>query len=284
MKRERQSVEHILSHLSSIESEWEDEFSDRVLSLLARFPEKQEYTEDDVREFLAAAAEVGQFEEALTVIRLFLGLSKDEFRTVWRSTSDGMGLGVTAFRSDPEGYITRFSALGVLEAIETLVHTPVTWRTILQERLRAGRGSAVKGQMRGRALENFVERCVREVFGENRYQARCRFKGEGGKSEKCDFAIPSGEDAQIVIEVKAYGATGSKLSDVLGDVERILRSKRQDTTFLLVTDGLTWHDRESDLRKLVEHQNEGRITRIYTRRMAREFEADLRQLKAELNL
>lgn len=280
MRRERQSVEYILSQLSSVESEWEDEFSERVLALLAEFPEKQEYVPKDLREFLDAAAEAGQFEEALTVIRLFLGLSKDEFRTVWRSTSGGMGLGVKAFRSDPEGYVTQVAALGALSAIQELVHTPVTWRTLLQERLRAGRGSAVKGQMRGRALEDFVERCVREVF----YQARCRFTGERGQSEKCDFAIPSGDDVQILIEVKAYGATGSKLTDVLGDVHRIVNNKRQDTYFLLVTDGLTWYDRVNDLRKLVELQNQGRITRIYTRRMAGEFISDLRQLKAELDL
>ena len=51
-----------------------------------------------------------------------------------------------------------------------------------------------------------------------------------------------------------------------------------------LSDGLTWYDRVNDLRKLVELQNQGRITRIYTRRMAGEFISDLRQLKAELDL
>lgn len=118
-----------------------------------------------------------------------------------------------------------------------------------------------------RALEDFVETLVREVFGEG-YDARCRFVGAKGTStEKADFAIPSRSDPQILIEVKAYGATGSKQTDVLGDIARIVEQKRHDTDLLFVTDGVTWKERDSDLRKLVEMQNEGRIARIYTRRM-----------------
>jgi hypothetical protein len=38
------------------------------------------------------------------------------------------------------------------------------------------------------------------------------------------------------------------------------------------------------LRKIVEYQNTGIISRIYTLAMADRFEADLRQLKAEYRL
>ncbi len=55
-------------------------------------------------------------------------------------------------------------------------------------------------------------------------------------------------------------------------------------TFLFFTDGLTWKQRKSDLRKLVEFQNNGDITRIYTYALAEQFEADLRELKAEYKL
>ncbi len=103
--------------------------------------------------------------------------------------------------------------------------------------------------------------------------------GARGKStEKADFAIPSKEDARILIEVKAYGATGSKQTDVLGDVARVVAEKRPDTDFLLVTDGVTWLDRGSDLRKLIEMQNTGEIQRIYTRAMAQQLQDDLLEL------
>ncbi|MBI2689239.1 MAG: hypothetical protein HYX27_23290 [Acidobacteria bacterium] len=45
-----------------------------------------------------------------------------------------------------------------------------------------------------------------------------------------------------------------------------------------------WKQRKSDLRKIVELQNTGDITRIYTFAFAEQFEADLRQLKSEYRL
>ena len=53
---------------------------------------------------------------------------------------------------------------------------------------------------------------------------------------------------------------------------------------LFFTDGLTWEQRKSDLRKIVGLQNNGGITRIYTSAMADRFEGDLRQLKGEYRL
>lgn len=101
---------------------------------------------------------------------------------------------------------------------------------------------------------------------------------------QCDFAIPSKETPEIVIEAKGYGATGSKMSDIIGDVQAIIDTKRSDTAFLFFTDGLTWRQRKSDLRKIIDLQNAGDITRIYTYSLARQFEKDLRQLKREHGL
>jgi hypothetical protein len=64
----------------------------------------------------------------------------------------------------------------------------------------------------------------------------------------------------------------------------LVNEKRDDTHFLLVTDGTTWRDRTSDLSKLVTLQNQGKIARIYTQSMADQLEADLRQLKKEHGL
>ena len=71
---------------------------------------------------------------------------------------------------------------------------------------------------------------------EGKYDTRCRFIGATGLStEKADFAIPNREDPRILIEVKGYGATGSKQTDILGDIERIANQKRSDTHLLLST-------------------------------------------------
>lgn len=95
--------------------------------------------------------------------------------------------------------------LGAPSRLQALVNTPVGWRDMLVERLRGGRGSAIKGQTRGRGLEDFVEELVKRTIGDGRYDKRCRFVGATGtSSEKTDFAIPSKDDASILIEVKAY--------------------------------------------------------------------------------
>jgi arginine/lysine/ornithine decarboxylase len=165
------------------------------------------------------------------------------------------------------------------------VDRPVDWRDLLEERLKTGRGSAIRGQKRGRILEDFVEVVLQEIFGKDNYESRCRFRGESGLStEKADFAICSRDDPRILIEVKAFGATGSKLTDILGDMQRIITEKRHDTDLLFITDGVSWRQRLNDLRKLVELQNRGRIQRIYTMAMEKSLRRDLEQLKREHGL
>ena len=68
-------------------------------------------------------------------------------------------------------------------------------------------------------VEDFAESIVRRVFGDA-FEARCTFRGKNEKTAKCDFAIPSRLDPRIVIESKGYGATGSKMTDVIGDIEK----------------------------------------------------------------
>ena len=166
-----------------------------------------------------------------------------------------------------------------------MVHTPLHWSDVLVERLKGGRGSAIKGQQRGRGLEDFTEAILQRVFPDEMIDPRCRFVGATGIStEKADFAVPSRNDPHLLIEAKAYGATGSKQTDVLGDLHRIVEQKRHDTVFMLITDGLTWRERLSDLSKLIELQNQGLIHRIYTRAMANDLFEDLQQFKEESGL
>jgi hypothetical protein len=179
--------------------------------------------------------------------------------------------------------LAALSSLDLPAAITTAVNFRPVWSDILIERLRSGRGKAIKGQKRGRGLEDFTEELVREVFG-NQYEPRCQFTGVGGKIAKCDFAIPNRNKPVILIESKGYGATGSKMTDVYGDVEKIIQAKRPDVAFILITDGITWMRRLNDLRNLVRMQNEGSILRIYTTKMAAQFKEDLGQLKTEYGL
>ena len=74
------------------------------------------------------------------------------------------------------------------------------------------------------------------------------------------------------------------MTDIIGDIGKMIAAKRADAAFLFFTDGITWRERQSDLRKIVEYQNNGDTTRIYTQAMAVQLEADLEQLKTEYRL
>ncbi len=278
MERVEQSLDEIVTSLRPLVVEWKDDTAFRVIAKLGDLPVKDSYSPDDVRALLDE-----DFDDGILVCRLFLGLSKDQFVSAIKELLDDGGIGVKSYRSNPEAYTEALSAAGLLEAMAEEVNREPHWSDVLVERLRSGRGSAIAGQRRGRGVEDFAQAIIEKVFGAG-FHMRCAFAGPRGRLAKCDFAIPSRENPRIVIEAKGYGATGSKMTDVIGDIEKIIAAKRSDTAFLFFTDGLSWKQRKSDLRKIVEYQNAGDITRIYTYAMADRLETDLEQLKREYGL
>jgi hypothetical protein len=273
-----QSIQDILASLRPLTVEWQDDTSRRVIAEIEAMPVKKAYAAADIQLLLDK-----HFDDGLLICRLFLGFSKDRFVPALRRALEAQSVGVTVYRKNKASFIDALLTLGLLEAMAEQTNRVPLWSDVLVERLRSGRGSAISGQKRGRAVEDFAEAIVRKVFG-NRFSPRCNFIGPRNKTAKCDFAIPSKSDPRILIESKGYGATGSKMTDVIGDIEKIIAAKRSDTAFLFFTDGLTWNQRRSDLKKIVEYQNAGDITRIYTYAMADQFEADLSQLKTESGL
>jgi len=273
-----QKLDDIMASLRPLTVEWQDDTARRVIESLKRLHVKKAYTTEDVKALLDT-----HFEDGMLICRLFLGLSKDQFVSVFKGIREGQGIGVKSYHAHPDAFIEALLSTGLLEAMAEEANRKRHWSDVLVERLRSGRGSAISGQKRGRGVEDFAEAIVAKVFGTD-FQTRCTFTGPRGHKAKCDFAIPSKSAARILIEAKGYGATGSKMTDILGDIRTIVAAKRPDTAFLFFTDGLTWKERSSDLRQIVEFQNNGDITRIYTYAMADQFEADLRQLKAEYKL
>lgn len=219
MKRYRQTFEEIENSLIPIEASWLDTHAEEVIGLLKTLPIKRAYDVTDV-----AALLTHDFQVATTAIRLFLDLSKDEFVHRMGQAMGAGGIGKKRYLANPPAYLKALDDMGLCSMMTAAVHQPLHWSDLFIERLKGGRGSAIKGQTRGRSMEDF---------------------------------------------------------DVLGDIARIVEEKRHDTVLLLVTDGITWKQRPSDLRKLVALQNEGKIQRIYTKSMAEDLRLDLDTLKAE---
>lgn len=277
MRLPDQTLDEILIALTELEAAWEDATSARVVERIRTLPVKPTYTPQDLRGMLD-----DDIEDTKLIVRLFLGRSKDEFETALRELLPS-GTGAKAYRGDPERFVAVLVELGILDAMSEVINTPWSWTDLLVERLRAGRGRAIRGQVRGRSLEDFVEQVLRRHFAA--FDSRCTFLGRDGRMEaKADFAIPSKQSPRIIVESKGYAATGSKQTDVIGDLRAITGAKRPDTVLIFFTDGLTWRQRQSDLKKVVAMQNEGLVTRIYTRAMADQFESDLQVWKREFDL
>lgn len=277
MKIVEQTLEELTNALTPLEAPWQDEHAAKVIALIQSIPVKKSYTNDDVGILFDE-----NFDAAFTAAYLFLGVSKDEFQDRLAAVLPAPN-GVKRFRNDRAKFLNALEELDLPSAMTAAANFRPAWTDILIERLRSGRGKAIKGQTRGRDLEDFTQALLQEVFG-GQFERGGQFTGVSGKSAKCDFAIPNRRKPVIIIEAKGYGATGSKMTDVYGDAEKIIQAKRSDIAFILITDGITWMRRLNDLRSLIKMQNDGSILRIYTTRMAAQFRDDLRQLKEEFGL
>lgn len=277
----QQGFSQIIDSLSALEADWMDNTAEAIMDRIRAVPMKTEYNRADI-ESLIDAGNGNDFQVSKFCVGLFLGFSKDKLEVELTDRLGPGGTGVKRYQKDREGYLDVLEELGLRDAMTATVNALPVWSDILKERLRSGRGSAIQGQQRGRELEDFTEEVIKEVFGAA-YEPRCTFQGVNGLA-KCDFAIPNKAQPFILIEAKGYGATGSKMSDIIGDVDAIIGAKRHDASLLLITDGLTWKARANDLRKIIQRQNEGRITRIYTKQMRDQFKADLATLKGEYGI
>lgn len=277
-----QQLDETMNSLSSLEADWMDDTAKAIMARLQTIPVKPQCHNNDIDALMKVEGK-SDFHVAKLCAGLFLGLSKDKFESELKERlGSGRGIGIRRLKTDHQAFLDALEDMGLCDAMTEIINRKLVWGDMLKERLRFGRGSAIQGQQRGRSLEDFAENIIQRIFDDS-YEARCTFQGINGTA-KCDFAIPDKEKPCILIEVKGYGATGSKMSNIIGDVDAIMRAKRPDARLLLLTDGLTWKSRTNDLKKLIQRQNQGLITRIYTKKMIDEFNSDLVDLKNEYKI
>src|SRR5260370_26654098 len=100
MKRYRQSVDDLLQLLTAMEVSWQDEHSRAVLRTLGTLPERRTYSNEDIQQLLETDFSVG-----LTILRLALDLSKDEFELQIRGVLGSGGVGVKRFQLAPGAFV-----------------------------------------------------------------------------------------------------------------------------------------------------------------------------------
>jgi len=282
MKLPIRSLEEIVGQLQPLPSDWLDDVGKETLHAIDSFIEKvtgKDVTVEILEELLKESVIY------LDVVRLFLGMSQDEFAQKIASQSSLRG-NYSSMRSKAKRQELRaeiMQSLHALEAIPTIneqLNRQWTVNDVLYDRYKFQRGRAIKGQKRGRGLEDSVEEILEKIKNDTgmTFDRGVTFTNRVGKTAKSDFAIPGASEPKIIIECKGFEATGSKLTDVLGDISKILEAKSAHTYFFLVTDGTGWFNRMADLKKIVEHHQNAEVDMIYTLSTIHDLEQTIRYI------
>lgn len=154
---------------------------------------------------------------------------------------------------------------------------------VLLERYLWSRRGAASAVGQGRSVEDEVEVIVKGLG--IAYQPRTRFLRRGGDSAPCDLAIPSGGGlAQIVVAMKGFNSTGSKLSDAVGEIDSMQRVRLPTQYVYAVVDGIGWKSRQADLKRIHDFWDKRSIDGLYTLADLDRFEIDLRAAADRLQL
>jgi hypothetical protein len=281
MKFTKIGLDLLLSELADLPSEWLDDEGRRLVSELPVVIERVRAIGPTI-DAPALATLLREHPQALDVLRLIAGEGQEPLAHRICDALGGKRRGWSALRSLAQRKPEEMAAALVTIGIPALVHEQVsrewTINDVALERYKLGRGRAIAGQSRGRGLENEVEAILRGIPVP--FDSRITFTGAGGVTVKCDFAIPARDEPQIVIEVKGYEATGSKLTDFLGDILKIKQAKAYHTYLFVVTDGRGWFNRQSDLKRLLDLHLDGTIEMIYTRARLSQLAEDVKQIWA----
>jgi len=271
----------LLAELADLPSEWLDDEARRLVAQIPAVVERIRAIGPAI-DAISLAQLLAEQPLALDVLRLLAGEGQEPMAHRVCDALGGQRRGWTALRSlarkKPEEMAAALVAIGMPELIREQIWRHWIIDDVLVDRYKLGRGRAIAGQSRGRGLENEVEAILRAIPVP--FEMRVTFAGPDGTTAKCDFAIPTREEPLIVIEAKGYEATGSKLTDFLGDVLKIKQAKGYHTYLFIVTDGRGWFNRQSDLKRLVELHLNGTVEMIYTRARLSQLAEDVRQIWA----
>jgi len=117
------------------------------------------------------------------------------------------------------------------------------------------------------------------------HKLRTRFVGTGGRTAPCDIAIPdSGDKALIVIAIKGFDSTGSKLSDAVREVVAMAEVAQPRQFVYAVVDGIGWKSRRADLQRIYDLWQNHLIEGAYTLARLNEFQVELDRAAKRLGL
>lgn len=249
----------------------------RIEDVVGHLGEIGEPTRESLERFVA------QHPEAVPVLATCVGITQEQLKNQLSHRLGSAGW-VTLARTRAAELIAFLDAeFGLVEQIQQQMRREWSFTDVLLERYLWSRRTAASAVGQGRRLEDFVEEVVRRLGVP--YHLRTRFIGRGDATAPCDLALPEGgADARIVIAVKGFNSTGSKLSDAVREIEAMASVRAPRQYVIAVVDGIGWRNRRADLRRIHQLWEAREIDGLYTLAHLDAFEADLRDAVARVGI
>lgn len=226
---------------------------------------------------------IERYPDAVPVICTSAGLGQEQLKNQLRHHLGTQGW-VTQAKKTPDQLIGFLDLeFNLVEALKEELTKSWTYSDILLERHLWSKKSGAQSVGRGRTVEDEVEGVVQSLGLP--YQMRTRFTGRRGETAPCDLAIPSGTDqAMIVIGMKGFNSTGSKLTDAVVEIEKMALVRLPRQYVYAVIDGIGWLSRQADLRRIFTLWETQVIDGLYTLNHLDLFKEELRLAASRLNL
>lgn len=219
---------------------------------------------------------IREYPDAVPILATCVGLTQEQLKNVL-SHKIGTAGWVKLAKSKPESLIGMLDAdFELVARVQEHLVREYTLADVLLERYLWSRRGAASAVSQGRSVEDEVERIV-ERLGLPR-ELRTQFAGMGGETAPCDLAIPGGgAQIKIAVAMKGYNSTGSKLTDAVREVERMVKVRETKTYIYVIADGIGWRGRKADLRRIYDFWDRGYIQGLYSLAQLDAFEQELRK-------
>lgn len=218
---------------------------------------------------------VAERPDVVPILGSAVGLSQEQLRNTLRLELGSSSWNKLA-KADPSEVVRVLDEeFNLVDQLILDLPREFTYADVLTERFgaRLRAGGAVR---RGRELEDVVQGIV-DSLGLPR-EMRTRFEGRGGATAPADMAIPAGgPSAEIVVGIKGFDSTGSKLTDAAREVQEMANIRKPKQFVFVVADGMGWLSRQSDLRRILALAEDDSIAGVYTTDTLDRFRTDLEE-------
>lgn len=203
---------------------------------------------------------------------LAVGLSQEKLKNLLKSQF-GTSSWTKVAGQDPAALIEWLDAeFGLLAALDAQRGRPYSFGDVLAAR-GTSRQTATRAGVAGRMIEDQVEAIVKDLGLP--YSMRGRFVGVNGRTGPADVAIPNFNDCVIAVGCKGFDSTGSKLTAAVSEITEMVDVHRPHQYLMAVVDGIGWHSRMGDFRRMWAHYEQHRIEGLYTLSDLDRFRDDL---------